>query len=249
MVEAAHQVETPDGTMECFSVHPDGGGAYPAVILYMDAPGIREELRDFCRRIAGEGYYALLPNMYYRPGTTQFDYAELMEPATGAETMSKMFAAMSSLTNELVMRDSRAMLDFLATQAAVKPGAKGCIGYCMSGQYVVSAAGTFPDDIAAAASLYGVSIVTDQPDSPHLLADRIRGELYLGFAETDEYVPDSVVPDLVAALDANGVAHRTETFPKTHHGFCFPQRGPAYSKDAAEKVWERVFDLYERRLS
>jgi carboxymethylenebutenolidase len=248
MVEATHQVETPDGTMECFSVHPDESGPYAAVILYMDAPGIREELRDFCRRIAGEGYYALLPNMYYRPGTTAFDYADMMDPEKGAATMKKMFAAMRSLTNELVMRDTRAMLDFLATQSTVKPGAKGCIGYCMSGQYVVSAAGTFPEDFAAAASLYGVSIVTDRPDSPHRLADRIRGELYVGFAETDEYVPDNVIPDLVAALDANGVTHRTETFPKTHHGFCFPQRGAAYCEDAAETVWERVFEMYKRRL-
>jgi carboxymethylenebutenolidase len=248
MVEATHQIETLDGTMEAFSVHPEGDGAHAAVILYMDAPGIREELRDFCRRIAGEGYYVLLPNMYYRPATTSFDYDELMDPTTGAATMKKMFAAMASLTNELVMRDTRSMLDFLATQSAVKPGAKGCIGYCMSGQYVVSAAGTFPEDFAAAASLYGVSIVTDQPDSPHLLANRIRGELYLGFAETDEYVPDHVIPDLTAALDANGVTHRTETFPKTHHGFCFPQRGPSYSEAAAEKVWELVFDLYKRRL-
>ena len=246
--------------MESFSVHPDAGGAsdgrgaldgsgaYPAVILYMDAPGIREELRNFCRRIAGEGYYVLLPNMYYRPGTTAFEYSELMAPASAAATMKKMFAAMSSLTNELVMRDTRAMLDFLGTQSAVKPGAKGCIGYCMSGQYVVSAAGTFPEDFAASASLYGVSIVTDKPDSPHLLADKIRGELYIGFAETDEYVPDSVIPDLVAALDANGVTHRTEVWPNTHHGFCFPERGPAYAEDAAEKVWTLVFDMYARRL-
>lgn len=248
MIEATHRIETPDGTMESFSVHPDGGGAFPAVILYMDAPGVREELREFCRRIARQGYYALLPDLYYRPGTPAFDYAELMAPETGQATMKKMFAAMSTLTNELVMRDTRAMLDFLATQAAVKPGAKGCIGYCMSGQFVVSAAGTFPEDIAAAASLYGVSIVTDEEDSPHRLADRIRAELYLGFAETDEYVPDHVVPDLVAALDAHGVAHRTETFPDTHHGFCFPERGPAYAEAAAETVWERVFDLYKRRL-
>jgi carboxymethylenebutenolidase len=106
----------------------------------MDAPGIREELRDFCRRIAGEGYYALLPDMYYRPGTTEFEYEELMDPETGAATMRKMFDAMGSLTNELVMRDTRAMLDFLATESAVKPGFKGCIGDCMIGQYVVSAA-------------------------------------------------------------------------------------------------------------
>ena len=248
MIEATHQIETPDGTMETFSVHPNEGTSYPAVILYMDAPGIREELRDFCRRIAGQGYYALLPNMYYRPGTTDFEFAELMDPETGEATMKKMFSAMASLTNDLVMRDTRAMLDFLAKQPAVKAGAKGCIGYCMSGQYVVSAAGTFPEDFAASASLYGVSIVTDQPDSPHLLADRIQGELYLGFAETDEYVTDNVVPDLVAALDAYGVVHNTQVFPKTHHGFCFPQRGPLYDEASAEKVWDEVFAMYGRKL-
>jgi len=248
MIEATHRIETPDGTMESFSVHPEGGGAHPAIILYMDAPGIREELRNFCRRIAAEGYYVLLPDMYYRPGTPEFEYAQLMDPATGAATMKKMFAAMRTLTNELVMRDTRAMLDFLATQSAVKDGAKGCIGYCMSGQFVVSAAGTFPDDFAAAASLYGVSIVTDRPDSPHLLANRIRAELYLGFAEIDEYVPDNVVPELVAALDANSVTHHTEVFPDTHHGFCFPERGTAYAEAAAERVWKDVFALFARRL-
>jgi carboxymethylenebutenolidase len=248
MIEATHQLETPDGTMECFSVHPEKGGPHNAVVLYMDAPGIREELRNFCRRIAGEGYYVLMPNMYYRPGTTEFDYAELMDQKTGAATMKKMFKAMASLNNELVMCDTRVMLDFLKTESAVKPGPKGCIGYCMSGQYVVSAAGTYPDDFAAAASLYGVSIVTDESDSPHLLADRIRGELYLGFAEVDEYVPENVVPDLVAALDAHGVSHRTETFPGTHHGFCFPERGPAYHEEAAEASWQCVFDMYKRRL-
>lgn len=248
MIEVTHQIQTPDGTMESFSVHPEGEGAFSAVVLYMDAPGIREELREFCRRIAGAGYYVLLPNMYYRPGTPEFDYQELMKPESGAATMKTMFSAMASLTNELVMRDTRAMLDFLATQSQVKPGVKGCIGYCMSGQYVVSAAGTFPAEFAAAASLYGVSIVTDAPDSPHLLADQIQGELYLGFAETDEYVPDNVIPDLIKALDANQVTHNTQVFPKTHHGFCFPERGGAYAEAAAEKVWADVFALYARTL-
>ena len=249
MIEATHSVETPDGTMECFSVHPETTGPHPAVILYMDAPGIREELRDFCRRIAGEGYYAFMPNMYYRPGTIEFEYAELMSPETGAATMKKMFAAMDSLSNELVMRDTRAMLDFLATQPAVKPGAKGCIGYCMSGQYVVSAAGCYPDDFMAAASLYGVGIVTKHSDSPHLLADKMKGELYLGFAETDEYVEDNVIPDLRAQLDEHGVDYRLDIWPGTQHGFCFPQRGDAYHEASAEQVWELVFDLFKRKLA
>ena len=240
MVEHTFEIPTPDGQMESFAVHPDGEGPFPAVILYMDAPGIREELRDFCRRIAGEGFYALLPDMYYRLGRfrmTSFDDAGYKE----------MFAAMRSLDNDLVMRDTGAMLQHLASESVVDAGARGCIGYCMSGQYVVSAAGHYPDDFGAAASLYGVGIVTDKSDSPHLLADRIRGELYLGFAEKDRWVPDHVIPDLRAALDKQGVEHRIDVWPGTDHGFCFPQRD-VYHKESAEQVWQLVFDLFGRRL-
>jgi carboxymethylenebutenolidase len=243
VIEQTTLVDTPDGSTETFTVHPDGGGRFPAVSLYMDAPGIREALREFCRRIAAQGYYAVLPDMYYRLGRLRFDFSQ--DPAG---VRKRMFEAMNSLSNELVMRDTEGLLAFLARQDAVKPGKTGCIGYCMSGQYVVSAAGTFPEQIAAAASLYGVGIVTDEPDSPHLLADRIRGELYLGFAETDEYVPDHVIPDLQAALGEHGVKHRLDVWPDTQHGFCFPERVGMYAEDAAEKVWGLVFDLYDRAL-
>lgn len=240
MIEKTIEIETSDGKMESFAVHPDGPGPFPAVILYMDAPGIRNELRDFCRRIAGEGYYALLPDLYYRIGfrMTRFD----------DEGMKEMFGAMRSLNNELVMRDTGAMLSFLASESAVTSGPKGCIGYCMSGQYVVSAAGCYPDDFLAAASLYGVGIVTAKSDSPHLLAEKMKGELYLGFAETDEYVGDNVISDLRTKLDEHGVDYRIDVWPGTHHGFCFPQRGDAYHEESAEQVWGRVFDLFKRKL-
>ena len=93
----------------------------------------------------------------------------------------------------MILRDTRSLLDHVRSEPVVRDGAHGCIGYCMSGQFVVSAAGTFPDEIAAAASLYGVRIVTDEPDSPHLLSPRIQGELYLGFASDDPYVPEGVI--------------------------------------------------------
>lgn len=240
MIEETPSIETPDGQMETFTVMPDGDGPFPAVILYMDAPGIRDELREFCRRIAAEGYYALLPDMYYRIGfrMTRFD----------EQGMKEMFDAMRSLNNELVMRDTGAMLSFLASRASVASGPKGCIGYCMSGQYVVSAAGTYPDDFGAAASLYGVGIVTKKSDSPHLLADKMKGELYLGFAETDEYVGDDVVPKLKAELDQHSVDYRLDVWPGTEHGFCFPERVGAYHEESAEQVWGIVFDLFKRKL-
>jgi carboxymethylenebutenolidase len=240
MNEFHTNVTTSDGEMECFAVHPDGDGPYPAVILYMDVPGVREELRDFCRGIAERGYFCLLPDMYYREGKLRFDLSK------GEEEMKKMFAAGMALSVAGIMRDTQGMLDYLDDNPTVS-GPTGCIGYCMSGQYVVAAAGTFPDQIAAAASLYGVRIVTDDDDSPHLLASRIKGELYLGFAETDPYVEDNVIPDLKAALDEHGVTYTLETHPGTEHGFCFPQR-PSYVEAAAEKVWATVFELYDRTL-
>lgn len=240
-MEKIINIKTDDGAMETFVAAP-GDGAYPPVILYMDAPGIREELYDFARRIAGEGYLALLPDMYYRLGKLRFDMSR-MDDAMRKE----MFGAMGSLTNALVMDDTEAMFQWLQGTPQARKGPAGCIGYCMSGQYVVSAAGTFPDRFAASASLYGVGIVTDKADSPHLLAPRIKGELYLGFAEKDVYVPDNVIPDLKAALDKNKVSYKLDIWPGTDHGFCFPQRA-AYVEDAAEKVWTLVFDMYERRL-
>ncbi|HEY4344289.1 MAG TPA: dienelactone hydrolase family protein [Parvibaculum sp.] len=241
MIENIVEIKTIAGVMETFTVAP-GAGRHPPVIIYMDAPGIREELYDFARRIAGQGYFVLLPDMYYRSGRLRFDLATIDDATRG-----EMFKAMLSLTNQLVMDDTKAMLDFLDASPFAAPGPRGCIGYCMSGQYVVSAAGTYPDAFAAAASLYGVGIVTDKPDSPHLLANRIKGELYLGFAEKDAYVPDNVIPDLKAGLDMHKVPYRLEVLPGTDHGFCFPQRA-TYVEKAAEQVWTRVFDLFRRRL-
>jgi carboxymethylenebutenolidase len=239
MIEFQTDITTPDGAMDCFVCHPEGP-ALPAVIFYMDIPGIREELRDMSRYIAEQGYLVILPDLYYREGTVRFDLSR------GEAELQRMFAMGAKLSNEMIVRDTQGMLEYCANSDLVTDKI-GCIGYCMSGQFVVSAAGKFPDQIKAAASLYGVRIVTDSADSPHLLADKIQAELYLGFAEHDPYVEDFVIGDLVAALDANHVSYTLEIHPGTEHGFCFKQR-PGYHAEAAEKVWRSVFDLYQRTL-
>ena len=217
MKEFFVDVVTPDGEMECFAVHPDDVGSFPAVILYMDMPGIREELYEFTRKIAAQGYFCLLPDMFYREGKIRFDLSK------GREEIDKMFVVGRTLNHEKVMRDTKGMLAYLDAQEVVK-GPTGCVGYCMSGRYVVGAAGTYPDQFAAIASLYGVGIVTEEPDSPHLLADKIKGELYLGFAAEDPFVGPEVIPDLKKALDNYKVPHVIEVHPDTEHGFCFPER-------------------------
>ena len=240
-------IKTPDGDMDCFITHPEEDGPHPAVILYMDAPGIREELRDMARRIGTVGYYVMLPNMYYRTGTEGKYGFDLAKTRDSEEERQRMFDVMNTLTNALVVADTGPMLAHIRADAAAAPGPVGSVGYCMSGRYVVSAAAAYPDDFAAVASYYGVGIITDQPDSPHLKADLITAELYLAFAEQDAYVPDEIVQRLPDVMQECGTTCRVETYPGTDHGFAFPKR-PAYVKAAGERHYERMFALYDRRL-
>jgi carboxymethylenebutenolidase len=242
MIERDVNVTSRNGAIPSFAVCPDGPGAYPGIILYMDAPGIREELRNLARRVAKHGYFCLLPDMYYRVGALRFDFVRR------AEGMRQtMFAAMNSLTNALVTEDTAAWLGFLDAQDKVKPGAVGCIGYCMSGRYVTTVAARFPNRFAASASLYGVGIVTENEDSPHLLVDRIKGEMYYGFAEIDEHVPANVVPTLKNALDKARTRYALDVFPSSRHGFQFPERD-VYETHAAEESWTKILAMWDRNL-
>lgn len=242
-------IETPDGTLDTFVCHPGEDGPHPAIIFYMDAPAIREELRDMARRIATTGYYVMLPNLYYREGTEHtygFSFAERFGPNAEAHA-KRMFELMGSLSNAKIISDTKPLLDFIRADDNAKDGPVGCTGYCMSGQFVVAAAAAYPDDFAAAASFYGVGIITDKDDSPHLQADRIKAELYLAFAETDQYVSPEVVDQIPEVFEKAGVKCRTETYPGTEHGFAFPLR-PAYDKPAGERHWQRMLSLFERNL-
>ncbi len=234
-------VTTADGAMDCFVAHPDGDGPFSPIILYMDVPGIREELRGFARRLADDGFMCVLPDLYYREGRVRFDLSR------GESELQKMFAMGSQLTNAMIMRDTQGILDYLHTQDNALADT-GTVGYCMSGQFVISAAGTFPERIKATASLYGTRMVTDKEDSPHKLISDMRGELYLGFAAHDPYVEDFVVPEMTAMLDANpSLIYQLDIYPDTEHGFCFPQR-PQYKEQAAENVWSLMIAMYRRAL-
>ncbi|MBI3992662.1 MAG: dienelactone hydrolase family protein [Candidatus Lambdaproteobacteria bacterium] len=242
MIEQQLNIKTRDGDMSTFITHPERGGPHPVVILYMDAPGIREELRDMARRIATVGYYCVLPNLFYRWGGPSFATVN-----RDAQTQQAMLDTMGKLSNAMVVEDTRHILAYTASQAAASKGPVGCTGYCMSGQFVLTLMGTLTDHFVAGASLHGVKHVTDKPDSPHLLADRIKGELYFGFASDDPHVPPAEVEALRKVLAEKRVAHEIEIHPQTQHGYVFPQR-PVYNKAAAERQWERVFALFERKL-
>ena len=242
MIEDDIEISTKHGLMPTFIVHPDDGGPHPAVIFYMDAPGIREELRNMARRYARHGYCVLLPDLYYRLGVLRFDTHRRND------AMSVVIRTVrQSIDDAKVMDDTAAMFGYLDGQSQVRPGPAGVVGYCMSGSFVVAAAIHFPDRITAAASFYGMNIVTDKPNSPHLHLDKVKAELYLAFAEHDPVVPDASLPVLRSALENAGSKFELERFPGTHHGFCFVER-EVYDRPAAEVAWSKTLDLMARTL-
>jgi carboxymethylenebutenolidase len=244
MIEKTIELETADGRCTTFIAHPDRGGPAPVILFYMDAPGIREELRDMARRIASCGYYVMLPNLYYRDGVMEI-WPIPMDPE--APERKRMFALMQNVSIQNVMRDTEALLAFADADKAARPGNVGTVGYCMSGQHAVNAAARFPTRVTAAASIYGVYLITDQPTSPHLVAKDAKAELYFACAERDHWAPLDVVAQLAESLRRTGVLHEVETYPDTDHGFAFPQR-PVYRKQAAERHWERLIALFRRRV-
>ncbi|HEY2677686.1 MAG TPA: dienelactone hydrolase family protein [Steroidobacteraceae bacterium] len=244
MIERQIEIVTQDGKMSTFICHPERHGPHPVILFFMDAPGIREGLRDMARRLSCVGYYVMLPNLYYRSGVEEL--GSVVGEANIA-TRQKALALMTTLRIPMVMQDTEALLAFATQDPAASTDSIGCVGYCMSGQYAINAAMLDPR-VHAAASIYGVALVTDKPDSPHLGPQQTDARLYFACAETDPYAPMEMVDVLREALKKTDADAEVEIYPGTHHGFAFPER-PVYNKAAAERHWERLFELFADTLN
>jgi carboxymethylenebutenolidase len=244
MIDQQIEIATPDGHITTFITHPERDGPHPVIIFYMDAPAIREELRDMARRLGTSGYYVMLPNLYYRSGVMEIGP---VPPDPEAPERKRMFELMGSINIAMVMQDTTALLAYADGQAAARSDIVGTVGYCMSGRYAVNAATHFPGRVKAAASIYGTQLATDQPDSPHLAGRKTKAELYFGCAETDIHAPTETIEKVRQAMKEDGANAEVEIYPGTHHGFAFPKR-PIYHRDAAERHWERLLALFRRNL-
>jgi carboxymethylenebutenolidase len=240
MIDRDLDLATPDGVMNTFVTHPEEGGPFPVVLFYMDAPGKREELHDMARRIGTVGYFVVLPNLYYR-SVREFD-----PPADASARGDYMRELTTSIDYDGIASDTQAMLDVAAADPAAERSRVGAVGYCMSGRFAYAMAGIYPDDIRAAASVYGVRLHGE--GSPSHLTQKVNGELYFACAELDEYAPTEMVAGLERHLLEVGANARVEWYPGAHHGFAFPSREGAYDKAAAERHYERLFALFERNL-
>jgi carboxymethylenebutenolidase len=239
MIETFLDVETPDGMMPTFIVHPEEHGPHPAIVFFMDAPGMREELREMCRRLASAGYYVMAPQLYYRE-VREYNVFE-----TGDR--DRMFELMSSLSNAMAVSDARVLVKYAESDAAAVADKIGTVGYCMSGSMALMTAAAMPTKVKAAASFHGVRLAVDADDSPHKHLDSVRGQVYVAAAEVDEYAPREMVAEFESALAESGCSGRVEWYPGTEHGFTFRER-PQYDKPSSERHWERVHDLFDRNL-
>lgn len=238
-------IETRDGSCPSYVFRPAAGGSWPAVLVYMDGLGIRPPMLEVGERLATYGYYVLLPDLFYRSGPYEpmDPHTVFSDPEKRKVLMEKFFGP---ATPANIMSDTRTFLDYLAAQSDVRQGGIGTTGYCMGGLMSLTAAGTYPDRIAATASYHGGRLATDAPDSPHRLAAKIRSRVYVAGAIEDQSFPDDMKQRLEDALTEAGVDHKIETY-QAKHGWVFRDT-PVYDAAAAERHWQTMVALFDAKL-
>ncbi|WP_329246060.1 dienelactone hydrolase family protein [Streptomyces canus] len=241
-------IPTQDGTADAYLALPDDGRPHPAVLLYMDAFGLRPHLKSMADRLAGAGYTVLVPNVFYRYGPAPVvELPEFINPAERPEIIQNLGPAARTLTPEGAMRDAAVYLDWLAASPLTTGGPVGVTGYCMGAGLALRTAGTHPERIAAAAGFHGARLATDAPDSPHLLAGHITAELYFGHADQDSTNPADQIARLEKALTEAGVEHRSEVYEGARHGFTQADTA-MYGAEPTDRHWTALLDLFARRL-
>jgi len=254
IVETDVEIKTPDGACDAVFLHP-ASGSHAGVLVWPDAGGLRPSMRDIGKRIAAEGYSVVVPNPYYRSAKAPvFDIASFN--FQNQADMAKLRELMAPLNSPgAAERDAAAYINFLDSQKQVDKAKKiGTQGYCMGGPLVVKTAAALPNRIGAGASFHGGGLVTDKPDSPHLLAPKIKARLYFGIAANDDARQPDAKDKLREAFAAANVPAEIEVYPGTLHGWCVPdmplQNGkPVYNKPDAERAWGKLVALYKLALA
>jgi carboxymethylenebutenolidase len=235
MSQRSIEIETPDGTCPAGLYVPQGSQAWPAVILFADAGGMRDTIREMGQRLSSLGYVVLVPDFYYRIGP--YDPIDGRTAFSTKESAEKIMGMMRGYTADMAARDAIAFVDYLDLLKEKKAGGVGTTGYCMGGRLSLLAAGNLGRRVAAAASFHGGNLAkADDPDSPHHKASGMKARLYVGSAIEDQSFPDEQKQLLESSLADAAVVHTIETY-EAHHGFAVPDN-PTYDAAAAERHWE-----------
>ncbi len=255
IVEMNVEIKTPDGTCDAAFIHP-ATGAHPGILIWTDAFGLRPSMRELGRRLAGEGFSVLVPNPFYRVAKAPvFENASTFNFGN-PEQRAKLTPLMGSINAPgAAERDAPAFIAWLDAQRQVDRTKKiGTQGYCMGGPLVVKTAAAVPNRVGAGASFHGGGLVTANPDSPHLLAPRIKARMYFGIASNDDMQQPAAKDTLKAAFAAANVPSEIEVYP-AQHGWCvsdMPNQAngqPIYSKADADRAWGKLVALYKAALA
>ena len=251
-VEKAVEIKTPDGTCDAAFIHP-ASGSHAAVIIWPDAFGLRPSMRDMAKRLAADGYSVLVPNPFYRISKAP-QFGDISNFSFSSPTdRAKIQPLMGSISSDgAVEKDAPAFVAWLDAQPQVNTSKKiGTQGYCMGGPLVVRTAAAVPNRIGAGASFHGGGLVTNNPNSPHLLAPKIKARMYFGIASNDDKNQPDAKDKLREAFAAAKVPAEIEVYGSLH-GWCVKDMPnatpPIYNEADAEKAWAKLVALYKMAL-
>jgi carboxymethylenebutenolidase len=243
--ESEVEIKTADGVCDAYFVHP-AKGRHAAVLMWPDIMGLRPAFRAMGKRLAQSGYAVLVPNPFYRA-----QRAPIVTDGKGMQdeaTRNRLFGLMGSLNADTALTDARAFIGFLDAQHAVNRHRKmGTCGYCMGGPLTMRTAANFPDRIGAGASFHGAALVTDKPDSPHLLVPKMKARYLIAIAANDDERQPEAKTVLRGAFDQAHLQAEIEVYAGAMHGWC-PPDSPVYDAAMAEKAWGRMLALFGRAL-
>ena len=243
VTESEIDVTTPDGVSDSYFVHPSSG-SHPGVLIWPDAFGLRPAKRQMAKRLAESGYAVLVVNQYYRSLR-----APIVNTTNFAEVSDTLRPLMGTLNPETQVRDARAFIGFLDRQQAVDSNRKkGTMGYCMGGPFTMRTAASLPDRVGAAASFHGGGLVTDQPDSPHLLVPQMQAQYLFAIAANDDESQPEAKDVLRDAFSQAGLQAEIEVYEGALHGWC-PPDSQVYDESKAERAWSRLLALFTRALA
>jgi len=254
VTETDVEIKTPDGTCDAAFIHP-ARGSHPGVLLWTDAFGLRPSMRAMGKRLAEQGYSVLVPNPFYRMGKAPFwEDASTIDFGKERGKIMPLMASVSAPGHAEM--DATAYIAFLDSQKQVNKSKKiGTQGYCMGGPLVMRTCATVPDRVGAGGSFHGGGLVTDKPDSPHLLAPKIKAKMYFGIAHSDDARQPDAKDKLKEAFIAANNPAEIEVYETCFHGWCVPDMPkqadgtPTYDKPEAEKAWAKLLVLYKSSIA
>jgi carboxymethylenebutenolidase len=242
VTESDVTVTTPDGAADCYFVHPASGTA-PGVLMWPDIFGLRPAFRQMGKRLAESGYAVLVVNPFYR-------VKKAPTAASGSTTpIADLMPLARALSETTQMTDAKAFIAWLDGQASVAKNRKiGTQGYCMGGPIAFRTAAAVPDRVGAVASFHGGSLVTDQPNSPHLQAAKTKAQFLIAIAANDDKQRPNDKTVMKETFEKADLSAEIEVYEGAAHGWC-PPDSSVYNEPQAEKAWSRLLVLYGKALA